>query len=71
MMAEWPAEVMESIYKSLLHLEETKTTPLHWKNKALIPMPKANNPSLEQLRPLMLIEVLRKVWCSFSVNTVW
>jgi len=71
MMAEWPGEVMEAVYKALLRLEESKTTPLHWKNKALIPMPKATNPSLEQLRPLMLIEVLRKVWCSFSVNTVW
>ena len=34
-------------------------------------MPKAPNPTLEQLRPLMLIEVLRKVWCGFNVSTVW
>jgi hypothetical protein len=71
MMAEWPEEVMKSVYSALCKLEAEGTTPLHWKNKGLIPMPKAPNPSLEQLRPLMLIEVLRKVWCGFSVNTVW
>ena len=71
MMAEWPEEVMEAVYKALCLLHEEGHTPLHWKNKLLLPMPKAPNPSLEQLRPLMLIEVLRKVWCGFNVNTVW
>ena len=71
MMAEWPQEIMEAVYKALCKLDESSTVPLYWKNKALIPMPKAPNPTLEQLRPLMLIEVLRKVWCGFSVRAVW
>ena len=34
-------------------------------------MPKVPGPRLDQLRPLMLIEVLRKVWSGFNVNEVW
>ena len=34
-------------------------------------MPKVPDPQLTQLRPLMLIEVLRKVWSGFAVNEVW
>ena len=44
MMAEWPAEVMESIYKALLHLEESKITPLHWKTKPSSRCPKLTTP---------------------------
>ena len=71
MMAEWPEEVMSAVYQALCQLAEEQHTPRHWKNKFLIPMPKAPNPTLDQLRPLMLIEVLRKVWCGFSVSAVW
>ena len=71
MMAEWPDEIAKSIYEALCKLELEQSVPLFWKNKALIPMPKAHDPTLEQLRPLMLIEVLRKAWCGFSVSKVW
>ena len=33
-------------------------------------MPKVPDARLDQLRPLMLIEVLRKVWSGFNVNEV-
>ena len=33
-------------------------------------MPKVPDPWLDQLRPLILIEVLRKVWSGFNVNEV-
>ena len=49
MMAEWPEEVMRGVYDALCKLEEEGWTPLHWKNKGMIPMPKAPNPTLEQL----------------------
>ena len=71
MMAEWPEEVMRAVHESLCRMHADGSTPLHWKNKALLPMPKVANPTLEQLRPLMLIEVLRKVWTGFSVKAVW
>jgi hypothetical protein len=71
MMSQWPEEVMKLVYDSLCKLMAEDHTPGHWKNKLLIPMPKVPDPRLDQLRPLMLIEVLRKVWSGFNVNEVW
>jgi hypothetical protein len=71
MMSQWPEEVMKLVYESLCKLMAEEHTPSHWKNKLLIPMPKVPDPRLDQLRPLMLIEVLRKVWSGFNVNEVW
>jgi hypothetical protein len=34
-------------------------------------MPKTPDPSPKDLRPLMLVETLRKVWCGFAVTKVW
>ena len=34
-------------------------------------MQKVADPTLDQLRPLMLIEVLRKVWLGFNVSEAW
>ena len=34
-------------------------------------MPKKPNPTEKDLRPLMMVEVLRKAWYSFGVKIIW
>ena len=46
--------------------------PDFWKLKWLVPIPKVDmNVGRGDLRPLMLIEVLRKLWYGFTVETMW
>ena len=62
MMAEWPDQVLHAAYEALITLDANQHTPECWKLKWLILMPKAPSPSPKDLRPLMLVETLRKVW---------
>ena len=71
MMAEWPEEVIRTVYDTLILLDSSDHTPEYWKRKWLVPMPKTPDPSPKDLRPLMLVETLRKVWCGFAVTKVW
>ena len=71
MMAEWPEPILQATYRALLLLETSAHVPAYWKYKWLVPMPKTPDPSPKELRPLMLVETLRKVWCSFAVHKVW
>jgi hypothetical protein len=47
-----------------------KEIPDHWRWRWLVPIPKVPNPTLADLRPLSLIEPLRKVWTSIFVYRV-
>ena len=60
MMAKWPEEVIRTVYDTLLLLDNNDHTPEYWKRKLLVPMPKTPDPSPKDLRPLMLVETLRK-----------
>ena len=71
MMAEWPLEVMNAMYDTMSKLDQVHHTPDFWRKKWLVPMPKNSDPTLAELRPLMLIEVSRKLWCSFGINSIW
>jgi len=70
MMAEWPLEVMNAMYDTMSKLDQEHHTPDFWRKNWLVPMPKNSDPTLAELRPLMLIEVSRKLWCSFGINSI-
>lgn len=60
----WPEAVSRSVFMCLARLWENKRTPVSWKWRWLVPIPKnaAVIPSVEDLRPLILVEAARKVW---------
>ena len=59
-----PDECMRDLHAMLSRLWETRTVPEHWTFKALLGIPKKDipNPLVEDLRPIGLIEVTRKLW---------
>lgn len=58
----WPEAMHRRAYKAMISMWELKQIPTHWKAVWLVPIPKVPDPTLDELRPLMLFEALRKVW---------
>ncbi len=67
----WPEEVKEKIYEELrLNWVEKKTSKL-WSMKLLQTIPKKKEePGLQDLRPLMLLEVTRKIWVGLIMTRI-
>ena len=71
MMKHWPESVIQVIYDLLVRLWSTKTHPLHWQQKWAVFIPKvAGSKSLNDLRPIMLLETLRKQWFKLIVADI-
>ena len=62
--------LITAIYQALAALWADKATPDSWKWRWLVPIPKVPSPSLGDLRPLSLVEVLRKLWASVIMRNV-
>lgn len=71
MMKCWPKKMVESVHMMLCDIwNDDHGIPDYWKWKWLVPIPKVPNPAKEDLRPLALIEVLRKVWSGIFVHRI-
>lgn len=66
----WPEVLQQRAYVALNSLWERRRIPSGWKEAWLVPIPKIPNPTLADLRPLMLIDALRKVWMKITVNRI-
>ena len=71
MMRTWPDEIVEVVYRGIKARWEKGQVPDEWRWKWLAPIPKAADPHLDDLRPLGLLEPLRKVWMSIFVRRIW
>lgn len=75
MVKAWPCSTRKAAYKILARLWENKSIPIWWGDKLLCGLPKkANNSTLANVRPIGLLEVLRKLWTSLIVcriQDVW
>jgi hypothetical protein len=70
MIQKWTPEILEMVHSLMAKMWQAKHIPEHWKWKWLIPIPKKENPAVQDLRPIMLIEVLRKTWTGLIVSTI-
>ena len=70
MMKCWTREISQAVLDSLNKLWLNKTTPEYWGNKWLCLIPKVADPELHQLRPLMLLEAVRKVWTGVIMRRI-
>ena len=72
----WPTEVVKQVYEILVRMFLSKTVPVKWKWKWLVPIVKGENDGedVNNLRPIALVEALRKVWIGIivrKVQTIW
>jgi len=71
----WPTEILELTHQLLTRLWESKHVPPYWKWRWLCMKPKvATDPTPDQLRPLILVETLRKLWLASTchkITTLW
>ena len=71
MMKAWPEEVTDYMFHSLLQIRESKVVPDFWKWRWMCPKPKVTeNITLADLRPLVLVEVSRKLWTNIIVSRI-
>ncbi len=62
LVQQWPANVRERVHGALSEAWKSRTSVPGWGRRWLQPIPKVQDPSLDELRPLMLVEVTRKIW---------
>ena len=65
-----PDEYKKRIYEVLVEAWKTRTPIEGWGDRWLVPIPKIEDPTLKDLRPLMLVEVIRKIWVGLLMNKI-
>ena len=71
MVKEWPAELTRIVYELLVEMWTDRYIPSWWRWRWLVPLPKKPTaPTIDGLRPIMLIEILRKLWAGLIMNKV-
>ena len=71
MMRTWTEPIIDAAYRGIASYWTSDTFPPDWTWKWLAPIPKKPQPHLDDLRPLSLLEPLRKVWMSIVVRKIW
>jgi hypothetical protein len=66
----WPDLVVERAYECLREAWLRKEGLEGWGTRLLAPIPKKPNPELKDLRPLMLVEVMRKIWVGLITSKI-
>jgi len=70
MAKHWPELVKRRAYEALVQVWTDRSVPEFWRWRWLIPIPKTPEPSLQDLRPIMLLEVLRKTWTGIVIRRI-
>ncbi len=70
MLQNLPEEALKGIYAILLDAWGTRTPIEGWGDRWLVPIPKIDDPTLKDLRLIMLVDVIRKVWVGLFMNRI-
>ncbi len=70
MVQQWPPNVRARIHAALSEAWKTRTSVPGWGRRWLQPIPKVVDPGLDELRPLMLVEVTRKIWVGLIMGKI-
>ena len=72
MIKAWPIEIKERVWNTLRRQWEDKTIPAHWKWRWMCLKPKTESsiPTADDLRPLCLVDTLRKLWERIILNRI-
>ena len=66
----WSFAVKKRIYDCLCDRWSRRETSPGWELRWLAPIPKVQDPTLDDLRPLMLVEVMRKIWVGLIMEKI-
>ena len=70
LVQQWPMNVRERVHGSLSKAWKDRERIPGWGRRWLQPIPKIEDPSLSDLRPLMLVEVTRKIWVGLIMSRI-
>jgi len=71
MVRAWPESLTKEVHQLLSDVWTAGHVPDWWKWKWLVPLPKpVPSPGLTDLRPIMLLEVLRKIWSDLLLESI-
>ena len=72
MMKTWSPKYLKASYLCLDEMWKHRYVPEWWKWRWLHPIPKVQSVvlSLEKLRPIMLVEVTRKLWTQITIRRI-
>ena len=63
-----PTRVSKAFYEALAEIWNNKDQPESWKWRWILPIPKTQEATLEDLRPLSLFEATRKLWLALILT---
>ena len=66
----WGVKVKSRVYECLVERWKKRESSPGWEVRWLAPIPKIQDPSLDDLRPLMLVEVMRKIWVGLIMEKI-
>ena len=66
----WPDALKKDIFNILLELWNRHITPEYWKIELIHLIPKSDLPEIDKLRPITLLETLRKMWYAIISNRI-
>jgi Ulp1 family protease len=72
----WPPELIARVHYCLCRIWQSQCTPDRWTARWLVVIPKKQEdiPNVSNMRPLILVEAIRKIWCKLLLHrilTVW
>ena len=76
MIKAWDNESKKAAYVALAQIWESKLIPRSWKWRWLVVIPKTKetHPYVKSLRPITMVEAIRKIWLSLinnRIQTIW
>ena len=66
----WPDALKKYIFNILLELWNRHITPEYWEIELIHLIPKSDLPEIDKLRPITLLETLRKMWYAIISNRI-
>ena len=70
LVQQWPTSVKARVHAALSEAWSNREKVPGWGRRWLQPIPKIQDPSLADLRPLMLVEVTRKIWVGLIMGRI-
>ena len=68
----WPSELVHNMHYCLSRLWTAQSTPDWWTSRWLVTIPKKQEevPKVGNMRPLILVEAVRKLWCKLLLKRI-
>ena len=66
----WPKALIKSVFDIILELWTLDDIPNYWLHRLIALIPKSTVPDINKLRPITLLETIRKLWTSIYTSRI-